>query len=65
MSHRRLPLLCLLAALAATAAIVLPAGAAGAASRGGWNLAEQRAVRQAGVMHDLDDQAFHGERAVA
>jgi cell wall-associated NlpC family hydrolase len=42
-----------------------PAGSAAAAPRGGWNLGEQRAVRLAGVMHNLDDQAFHGERPVA
>ena len=62
----RIPLVLTLLALAATAAAaLLPAAAARAASRGGWNLGEQRAVRLAGVMHDLDDQAFHGERPVA
>src|SRR4051812_10823709 len=50
----------LIAALAAAAAPV-----AQAATLGSWNLGEQRAVRQAAVMHDLDDQAFHGERPVA
>lgn len=58
-------LLLLLASLAVAAAIVLPATSARAAARGSWNLPEQRAVRLAGVMHDLDDQAFHGERPVA
>jgi cell wall-associated NlpC family hydrolase len=60
MSHR-LPLLLVLAVLAALA----PAAGARAASLGTWNLGEQHAVRQAGVMHDLDDQAFHGERPLA
>src|SRR3954449_6475284 len=59
----RIPLVLTLLALAAAAAL-LPATAARAASRGGWTLREQRAVRLAGVMHDLDDQAFHGERPV-
>jgi cell wall-associated NlpC family hydrolase len=58
-------LLLLLVSLAAAAGIVLPATGARAASLGGWNLSEQHAVRVAGVMHDLDDQAFHGERALA
>ena len=44
---------------------VLPAGAAHAASRGGWNLAEQRSVRQAGLMHNFSDAAFHGEQHLA
>ncbi|WCB94818.1 minor tail protein [Baekduia alba] len=65
MPLRRPFLLLLLAALAVAAGIVLPATSARAAARGSWNLSEQRAVRLAGVMHDLDDQAFHGERAVA
>jgi cell wall-associated NlpC family hydrolase len=61
----RAPLVLVLLALAAAAAL-LPAPAARAAmTRGGWNLPEQRAVRLAGVMHDLDDQAFHGERPLA
>src|SRR3954469_6998840 len=60
----RIPFLSLLAALAA-AAFLLPATTARADSLGGWNLGEQRAVRLAGVMHDLDDQAFHGERAIS
>jgi cell wall-associated NlpC family hydrolase len=58
MTHR--PILLLLVLLA-----LLPAGTAHGATRASWNLDEQRAVRQAGVMHDLDDQAFHGDRPVA
>ena len=42
-----------------------PVAPAGAALRASWNLGEQRSVREAGVMHNLDDQAFHGERGVA
>jgi cell wall-associated NlpC family hydrolase len=61
----RIPLLLALAVLAAAAASLLPATSARAAARGGWNLGEQRAVREAGVMHDLDDQAFHGERPLS
>jgi cell wall-associated NlpC family hydrolase len=60
MSHR-IPLLLVLAVLAA----LTPAAGARAASLGTWNLGEQHTVRQAGVMHDLDDQAFHGERPLA
>src|SRR5207244_413213 len=65
MSLHRSFLLLLLVSLAAAAGIVLPATGARAASLGGWNLSEQHAVRVAGVMHDLNDQAFHGERALA
>jgi cell wall-associated NlpC family hydrolase len=61
----RIALLVALALLAAAAAPFLPATTAGAASLGGWNLGEQRAVREAGVMHNLDDQAFHGERPLS
>src|SRR4051812_18895613 len=60
----RLTLFHALVALPAATAL-LPTTSARAASRGGWNLGEQRAVRLAGVMHDLDDQAFHGERPVS
>jgi cell wall-associated NlpC family hydrolase len=60
----RVPLLLVLLALAAAAAVLPPTAARAAMTRGGWNLPEQRAVRVAGVMHDLDDQAFHGERPV-
>src|SRR3981189_279466 len=42
-----------------------PVPPAGAALRANWNLGEQRSVREAGVMHNLGDQAFHGERPVA
>jgi cell wall-associated NlpC family hydrolase len=61
----RIPLLLALAVLAAAAVSFLPATAARAASLGGWNLGEQRAVREAGVLHNLDDQAFHGERPLS
>jgi cell wall-associated NlpC family hydrolase len=62
----RRPLILAVLALAAATAAMLPTAAAHAAmTRGGWNLAEQRAVRLAGVMHDLDDQAFHGDRPLA
>ncbi len=60
----RIPLLLALAALAAAVSL-LPATTARAASLGGWNLGEQRAVREAGVLHNLDDQAFHGERPLS
>jgi cell wall-associated NlpC family hydrolase len=60
MSHR-IPLLAVLAVLAALA----PAAGARAASLGTWNLGEQHAVREAGVMHDLGDRAFHGERTLS
>jgi cell wall-associated NlpC family hydrolase len=43
---------------------LVPAARAQAASLGGWNLGEQHAVRLAGVMHDLGDATFHGERPV-
>src|SRR3954451_15305831 len=65
MSLRRPFLLLVLACLAVATGIVLPATSARAASRGAWNLSEQHAVRLAGVMHALDDQAFHGERPVS
>jgi cell wall-associated NlpC family hydrolase len=61
----RLPLISVLLAIAAATALLAPPPGARAASLGGWNLGEQRAVRLAGVMHDLDDQAFHGERPVS
>src|SRR3954447_3489832 len=57
-------LLFVLLALACASGL-LPTATARAATPGGWNLGEQRAVRLAGVMHDLEDQAFHGERPVA
>jgi cell wall-associated NlpC family hydrolase len=62
MSRRLLAsLLALLAGSVAAAA----APAADGATRGTWNLGEQRTVRQAAIMHNLDDDAFHGERPVA
>jgi cell wall-associated NlpC family hydrolase len=60
---RRL-LACLLALLIAALAAASAPVARGA-TLGTWNLGEQRAVRQAAVMHDLDDAAFHGERPVS
>jgi cell wall-associated NlpC family hydrolase len=60
----RLTLFRALVALTAATALV-PTTSARAASRGGWNPGEQRAVRLAGVMHDLDDRAFHGERPLS
>jgi cell wall-associated NlpC family hydrolase len=62
---RRIAQLVAVALLAAAATPVLPATTARAASLAGWNLGEQRAVREAGVMHNLDDQAFHGERPLS
>jgi cell wall-associated NlpC family hydrolase len=55
---------CLLACLLALLIAALAAAVAQGATLGSWNLGEQRAVRQAAVMHDLDDEAFHGERPV-
>ncbi|MDT7573334.1 MAG: peptidoglycan DL-endopeptidase CwlO, partial [Actinomycetota bacterium] len=46
-------------------AVLLPAGTAGAAGLGIWNLPEQRTVREAGLLHNYDDQAFHGDRPLA
>jgi cell wall-associated NlpC family hydrolase len=43
---------------------LVPAAGAQAASLGGWNLGEQHVVREAGIMHNLGDAAFHGERPV-
>ncbi|HMJ35813.1 MAG TPA: NlpC/P60 family protein [Baekduia sp.] len=60
---RRL-LACVLHLLAASVAAA-SAPAAHGATAGTWNLGEQRAVRQAAVMHNLDDAAFHGERPVS
>ncbi|MEA2254074.1 MAG: peptidoglycan DL-endopeptidase CwlO [Solirubrobacteraceae bacterium] len=48
---------------AAAAALLMTSSAAAAApAPGTWNRAEQRAVADAGVLPDLDDGAFHGER---
>ncbi|HEX7299326.1 MAG TPA: NlpC/P60 family protein [Solirubrobacteraceae bacterium] len=54
------------ALLCATIAALLMAGpAAAAAPRGTWDRHEQRVVAHAGVLPDLDDGDFHGERPVA
>jgi cell wall-associated NlpC family hydrolase len=45
--------------------LAVPATPARATTIGTWNLGEQHAVRVAGLMHDLPDEAFHGERPVA
>jgi cell wall-associated NlpC family hydrolase len=50
--------------LAAVAALVLPVSSAHAATLGGWNKPEQRAVVSAGVLPKLSDGRFHGERAL-
>ncbi|HEV7751746.1 MAG TPA: NlpC/P60 family protein [Baekduia sp.] len=60
----RLLLTCLLALLIAALAAASAPVAEGA-TLGTWNLGEQRSVRQAAVMHNLDDDAFHGERPVS
>jgi cell wall-associated NlpC family hydrolase len=65
MPLRRPFLLLLVASLAAAAAIALSAGDARAVTKATWNLPEQHAVRVAGVMQNLGDQAFHGERPLA
>jgi cell wall-associated NlpC family hydrolase len=54
-----------LCALALAAAVLLTAAPARAVTLGTWNLPEQHAVRVAGLMHDLPDGAFHGERQLA
>jgi cell wall-associated NlpC family hydrolase len=48
-------------ALVLIALLALPSTAR-AASLGGWNKSEQRAVRQAGLLTNLEDGRFHGER---
>jgi cell wall-associated NlpC family hydrolase len=65
--HRTLPrrLTGACALLTVLAAFLLTSGPARAVSAGTWNLGEQHAVRVAGLMHDLPDSAFHGERALA
>jgi cell wall-associated NlpC family hydrolase len=60
--HRSILFSLLLAAMAL--ALPAPPTAQAGPTLGGWNLGEQHAVRQAGVMHDLDDAAFHGERPI-
>jgi cell wall-associated NlpC family hydrolase len=47
--------------LAAVAALALPVSSAHAATLGGWNKPEQRAVAAAGVLPELADGRFHGE----
>jgi cell wall-associated NlpC family hydrolase len=44
---------------------LLPAAGAEAATRASWNRDEQRTVREAGLMHDYVDAAFHGDRPFA
>jgi cell wall-associated NlpC family hydrolase len=58
MTRRLLPPIVLLA-------LLLPAATAHAVNGSSWNLAEQHAVREAGAMRDLDDQAFHGDRPLS
>src|SRR3954447_25050335 len=54
-----------LAALTATLlALAAPAAAHAAMTRGGWDRADQHAAAVNGLMHVLDDGAFHGERAL-
>jgi len=51
----------LLTAAATTAALALPTARAEAATLGGWNTPEQRAVVRAGLLPKLADGRFHGE----
>jgi cell wall-associated NlpC family hydrolase len=51
-------------ALALIALLTLPSSAH-AASLGGWNTSEQRTVREAGLLTNLEDGRFHGERALS
>src|SRR4051794_5149605 len=52
-----------LAALtAALLTLAAPAAAHAAMTRGGWDRADQHAAAVNGLMHVLDDGAFHGER---
>jgi cell wall-associated NlpC family hydrolase len=48
--------------LAAVAALLLPVSSAHAATLGGWNKPEQRAVVTAGELPTLADGRFHGEQ---
>src|SRR4051794_41626525 len=50
-------------AIAVTALLAF-ASPASAASRGAWDRSDQHAAAQAGLLHVLDDGAFHGERAL-
>jgi cell wall-associated NlpC family hydrolase len=65
--HRTLPRLAAgaCAVLTLLTAFLLTSAPARAVSLGTWNLQEQHAVRLAGLMHDLPDDAFHGERPLA
>jgi cell wall-associated NlpC family hydrolase len=54
-----------LLAFALVAGVLLSAAPARAVSIGTWNLPEQHAVRVAGLMHDLPDGSFHGERPLS
>src|SRR5690349_21794126 len=49
----------------AVAALLACASPASAASRGAWDRGDQHAAAQAGLMHVLDDGAFHGERPLS
>jgi cell wall-associated NlpC family hydrolase len=51
----------LLCALLLALALYVPAGATGI-GLGSWDVGDQHAVAQAGLLHVLDDDAFHGER---
>jgi cell wall-associated NlpC family hydrolase len=51
--------------LALTAGLLAFASPASAATLGAWDRGDQHAVAQAGLMHVLDDDAFHGERPVS
>jgi cell wall-associated NlpC family hydrolase len=55
----------ILALLLALGALAPAAASAAPVTRGNWNLSEQRVVRQAGVMHNFSDEAFHGEQRLA
>src|SRR3954453_7998626 len=59
------PLSLLLALLACAAVAPATAHAAPRTALGGWNLGEQHAVRQAGLMRNFSDQAFHGEQRLS
>ena len=51
-------------AFAATLITFAAAPSAHAATRGNWNLPQQEAVADAGVLPRLSDRRFHGERAL-
>jgi cell wall-associated NlpC family hydrolase len=53
------------AVLLSIAASLIAAPAAHAATLGGWNRSEQRAVAAAGVLPNLPDGRFHGERPLS